>query len=386
MQQKYLFVINSGSSSAKFRLFGLSSDLPLLAQGTINEIGGESRFSAKTVGRETQDLPVCPLKTHEDAFDHVLAWMAHNDFALEDIKAAAHRVVHGGSRFSTPAFLDNETLEYLHSITHLAPLHQPHNLVAVDILEDKVPNILQYGCFDTAFHANHEPLFTHFALPKELAEKGVLRYGFHGMSYDWIASQLEKDHPKLAKGKVVVAHLGNGASLCALKEGKSIDSTMGMTALDGLPMGTRTGAIDAGAVLYLINNMDYTMEDVERILYKKSGLLGLSGISNDIKVLTESDDENAKFAIEYFALKTAQYIAAMSVSIGGMDGLVFTAGIGENAKGVREAILKHLEHMPDFETHVIPTNEERRIAEKIWEYYAKDILNSRSELHKQAAF
>ncbi len=379
MEQKYLFVINSGSSSAKFRLFGLSSDLPLLAQGTINEIGGDSRFSAKTIGRETQDLPSCPIKTHEDAFDHVLAWLAHNDFALEDIKAAAHRIVHGGSRFSTPAFLDNETLEYLHSITHLAPLHQPHNLIAVDILEDKVPNILQYGCFDTAFHANHEPLFTHFALPKEMAEKGVLRYGFHGLSYDWIASRLEKDHPNLAKGKVVVAHLGNGASLCAIKEGKSIDSTMGMTALDGLPMGTRTGAIDAGAILYIMDHMNYDAKQIETLLYKESGLLGLSGISNDIKVLTESDDENAKFAIEYFAFKTAQYIAAMAVSIGGMDGLIFTAGIGENAEGVRATILKHLEFMPKFETHVIPTNEERRIAEKIWEYYAKDILNSNAK-------
>jgi len=386
MQQKYLFVINSGSSSAKFRLFGLTSDLPLLAQGTVNEIGGDSRFSAKTIGRETQDLPVCPLKTHEDAFDHVLAWLAHNDFALEDIKAAAHRVVHGGERFSTPEFLSDDTLEYLHSITHLAPLHQPHNLIAVDILADKVPNILQYGCFDTAFHANHEPLFTHFALPKEMAEQGVLRYGFHGMSYDWIAEQLEKNHPELAKGKVVVAHLGNGASLCALKEGKSIDSTMGMTALDGLPMGTRTGAIDAGAVLYIMDHMGYDIKQMEKLLYKESGLLGLSGISNDIKALTESDDEDAKFAVEYFAFKTAQYIAAMAVSIGGIDGLVFTAGIGENSEDVRNTILKHLEFMPKFETHVIPTNEERRIAEKIWEYYAKDILNSQNTLHKRAAF
>ncbi|MCK5384433.1 MAG: acetate/propionate family kinase [Alphaproteobacteria bacterium] len=386
MNQKYLFVINSGSSSVKFRLFGLSSDIPLLAQGTVNEIGGESRFSAKTISRETQELPLCPLKTHEDAIDHILAWLAHNDFALEDIKAAAHRIVHGGSRFSTPEYLDEETLEYLHSITHLAPLHQPHNLISVDILEDKVPDILQYGCFDTAFHANHDPLFTHFALPLEMAEEGVLRYGFHGLSYDWIASQLEKDHPKLAKGKVVIAHLGNGASLCALKEGKSIDSTMGMTALDGLPMGTRTGAIDAGAIMYIMDHMGYDLKQMETLLYKESGLKGLSGISNDIKVLCESDDENAKFAVEYFAFKTAQYIAAMAVSIGGMDALVFTAGIGENATSVREMILKHLEFMPNFEHHVIPTNEERRIAEKIWEYYAKDILGSANSLHKVAAF
>lgn len=386
MEQKYLFVINAGSSSAKFRLFGLNEDLPLLAQGLISEIGGDSGFSAKTIDRETMDLPPCPLNTHEEAIDHVLAWLAHNDFALEDIQAAAHRVVHGGARFSTPAFLNEDTLEYLHSITHLAPLHQPHNLLSVDILEDKVPGILQYGCFDTAFHANHEPLFTNFALPKEMAEKGVLRYGFHGMSYDWIASRLEKDHPHLAKGKVVVAHLGNGASLCALKEGKSIDSTMGMTALDGLPMGTRTGAIDAGAVLYLINNMGYSMEDVERILYKESGLKGLSGISSDVKVLSESKEESAAFAIEYFALKTAQYITSMAVSIGGIDGLVFTGGIGENAKNVRDIILKRLAFMPDFEHHVIPTNEERRMAETVWEHFQKDILDSSSFLQKKTIF
>lgn len=386
MRQKYLFVINAGSSSAKFRLFGLNDDLPLLAQGTINEIGGDSRFTAKTLGRETMDLPECPLKTHEDAIDHILAWLAHNDFALEDIKSAAHRVVHGGERFSTPAFLDEDTLEYLHSITHLAPLHQPHNLVSVDILENKVPNILQYACFDTAFHAKHDPLFTHFALPQELSKKGVLRYGFHGLSYDWIASRLKKDHSDLAKGNVIVAHLGNGASLCALKDGKSIDSTMGMTALDGLPMGTRTGAIDAGAVLFLIDNMGYSIKEVEHILYKESGLKGLSGISNDVKVLSESDDPSAQFAIDYFALKTAQYIAAMAVSIGGMDALVFTAGIGENAPNIRELILKRLEFMPEFEHHVIPTNEERRIAEKIWEFYAQDILRSSNTLHKEVAF
>ena len=386
MDQKYLIVINSGSSSAKFRLFGLSSDLPLLAQGTVNEIGGDSRFSATTTGREAQDLPEAPIKTHEDAIDHILAWLAHNDFALEDVKAAAHRIVHGGSRFSTPAFLDEETLEYLHSITHLAPLHQPHNLISVDILEDKVPGILQYGCFDTAFHANHDRIFTHFALPLEMAEKGVLRYGFHGLSYDWIASRLEKEHPHLAKGKVVVAHLGNGASLCALKDGKSIDSTMGMTALDGLPMGTRTGAIDAGAILFIMDHMGYDLKATEKLLYKESGLRGLSGLSNDIKVLSESDDENAKFAIEYFTFKTAQYIAAMAVSIGGIDALVFTAGIGENSEMVREKVLKRLEFLPKFEIHVIPTNEERRIAENVWENYAKDILNSKTALHKEAAF
>ncbi|MCK5374039.1 MAG: acetate/propionate family kinase [Alphaproteobacteria bacterium] len=386
MEQKYILVINAGSSSAKFRLFGLEQDLPLLAQGLASEIGGESDFKAKTSGRETEDLPLCPFKTHEDAIDHLLAWLVHNDFPLENIKAAAHRIVHGGSRFSKPAFLNEETLDYLHSITHLAPLHQPHNLVSVDILENKVPNILQYGCFDTAFHANHGPLFTHFALPLEMAEKGVLRYGFHGLSYDWIASQLKKDHPNLAKGKVVVAHLGNGASLCALENGKSIDSTMGMTAVDGLPMGTRTGAIDAGALLYIMRHMDYSIDDIDNLINKESGLKGLSGISNDVKILSESDEDTAKFAIEYFVLKVAQYITAMAVSIGGMDGLIFTAGIGENAENIRNLVLKRLEFMPEFECHVIPTNEERSIAESVWKNYAKDILDSSNMLHKEAAF
>ncbi|MFP4098487.1 MAG: acetate/propionate family kinase [Alphaproteobacteria bacterium] len=384
MEQKYLLVINAGSSSAKFRLFGLSNDLPLLAQGLASEIGGQSDFKAKTTQGEAEDLPLCPFRTHEDAIDHLLAWLAHNDFPLENIKAAAHRVVHGGPRFSKPAYLDNNTLDYLHSITHLAPLHQPHNLVSVDILDEKIPNIMQYGCFDTAFHADHDPLFTHFALPKEMAEKGVLRYGFHGLSYDYIASQLQKDYPHLAKGKVVVAHLGNGASLCALENGKSIDSTMGMTAVDGLPMGTRTGAIDAGALIYIMRNMNYSVDDIDRLINKESGLKGLSGISNDVKVLSDSNDKSAKFALEYFTLKAAQYIAAMAVSIGGIDGLIFTAGIGENAANIREMILKRLEFMPDFECHVIPTNEERCIAKSVWEHYATDILGAHNTFSRQA--
>lgn len=366
----YLLTLNTGSSSVKFRLFGWSAELPLLAGGKISEIGGAAVFKA---GRENGREEIIPLAaqnaTHESAVEAVLEWLATHGFMLKDMKACAHRIVHGGEKFKGPALLDAETLDYLKSLNSLAPLHQPHNLKGVEILAAKRPDLKQYGCFDTAFHADHEELFYSFALPQTIREKGVRRYGFHGLSYDWITHCLRRDFPHLAKARVVVAHLGNGSSLCALKNGKSIDTTMGLTALDGLPMGTRSGAIDAGAVFYMQRDLGFSLEECENILYEDSGLKGLSGISNDVKTLSESPDPRASFALDYFSLKTAQYIASMAVSLGGLDGLVFTGGIGENAADIRAAILKHLSFLSPFEHHIIPANEERSMAIEIRENF-----------------
>lgn len=370
---KSLFVLNTGSSSVKFRLFGLNKDLPLLAGGKITDIGGAPSFKIRHEGSGVESEGVLPAQIkHEGALDIVLEWLEREGF-LRDIGSAAHRIVHGGARYGAPVLLDDAAMAYLRTLCPLAPLHQPHNLAGIDILAHKLPAILQYGCFDTAFHARHDPLFDSFALPENIREKNVRRYGFHGLSYDWIAHSLQQDLPHLFNRRVVAAHLGNGASLCAMKDGKSIDTTMGMTALDGLPMGTRCGALDAGVVIYMIRDLGMDVDEAERVLYEDSGLKGLSGLTNDVKTLSESGDARAAFALDYFSLKTAQHIAYMAVSLGGMDALIFTGGIGENAPDIREKIVKRLSFLPPFETHVIAANEERSMAQEIVENFEKDI-------------
>ena len=366
----HLLIFNTGSSSVKFRLFGMERSLPLLAGGKVSDIGGAPSFSVYREGESPEEQALKKETSHEEAIDLILQWLSGHDFT---ITAAAHRIVHGGERFTAPAYLDEGAMGFLRSLEPLAPLHQPHNLAAVDILRARQPGLPQYGCFDTAFHARHDPLFHEFALPQNIRKQGVKRYGFHGLSYDWIVHCLKKDYPHLAQGRVVAAHLGNGASLCAIQGGRSVDTTMGMTALDGLPMGTRCGAIDAGAVIFMMRDLGLSLQDIEKVLYEESGLKGLSGLSNDVKTLLASNDEKASFALDYFALKTAQYIAAMAVSIGGMDALIFTGGIGENAAPVREKILQHLTFLQGFETHVIPANEERSMAIEIREHFKEDL-------------
>lgn len=360
-------VLNTGSSSVKFRLFGWREDLPPIAGGKVTDIGGQAAFRAKTEGGQEAREGLSADATHETALIFVLAWLEKNVAPGTGLIGVAHRIVHGGERYAAPVRLTQDVMDDLRALRALAPLHQPHNLAAVDILAAQRPGLPQYGCFDTAFHAGHEELFHAFALPAHIRDKGVRRYGFHGLSYDWIAQCLKRDLPHLAPGRVVAAHLGNGASLCAMKDGKSIDTTMGMTALDGLPMGTRCGAIDPGAVTYMIRALGLSVEETERVLYEESGLKGLSGLTNDVRTLSASDDARARFALDYFAFRTAQHIAAMAVSLGGMDGLVFTGGIGENAASVREKILERLAFLPAFETHVIATDEERRMAQDIFE-------------------
>jgi acetate kinase len=290
---------------------------------------------------------------------------SHADFSsqLKDIKkpdAIVHRIVHGGNKFIKPTLLNEDVLAELEKLSPFAPLHQPYNLDGVRLLQNLFPDVPQYGCFDTAFHAGHDELHSTFAIPKVLRHMGLKRYGFHGLSYDWISRQVS------AK-RLIVAHLGSGASLCAILDGKSIDSTMGLTALDGLPMSTRAGNIDAGLILYLSKNLEFSPDKIEHVLYSESGMLGLSDISGDFKTLMESPEPQAKLAINYFCFKTAQSIAAMSVSLGGMDTLVFTGGVGENAPSIRDAIVDRLSFMPSFETEVIPTNEEKMMAIQVQE-------------------
>jgi len=359
-----LLTLNAGSSSLKFRLFGLTPGLPYLLGGKIADIGHRPVFQVhwqEDSRDETVDLPAA--FGIDEAIAFALDWFRREARHVR-IVAAAHRVVHGGTRDRaeelTPAIVKD-----LEAYSPLAPQHQPHNLAAVKALWRSHDGLRQFGCFDTAFHAHLGPLATRFALPEDFTGKGVRRYGYHGLSYAWIADCLRRDRPDLAAGRVVAAHLGNGASLCALDKGRSIDTTMGLTALDGLPMGTRCGNIDPGAVLYMQKALGLTADQVEAVLHNRSGLKGLSGISNDVKSLLASDDPRAVFALDYFARRTAQHIAGMAVSLSGMDALVFTGGIGENAEPVRRMILDRLSFLPPFEVLVIPANEERAMATEV---------------------
>ncbi len=371
-----LLVFNIGSSSVKFRLFALTDDLPLVAGGKVTDIGTSPAFSARR-GDDAgapEDMPADT--THETGIRRILDWLDANNLGAGRIAAAAHRIVHGGGRFADPVRMDNAVLEYLRAFIPLAPLHQPHNLAGYEILRNLRPAMDQFACFDTAFHERHDRLFYEFALPENIRARGVRRHGFHGLSYDWVVHWLRRNQPHLARGRVVVAHLGNGASLCAIKNGQSIDTTMGMTALDGLPMGTRCGSIDPGALVYMTRELGLGVDEVERILYGESGLKGLSGITNDVRTLMLSHDPRAAFALDYFVMKTAQHIASMAVAAGGMEALVFTGGIGENAPQIRDRIREKLAFLPKFDVHVVAADEERSMAMSVWEHFALDLTGA----------
>ena len=259
-----------------------------------------------------------------------------------DLAAVGHRVVHGGAEHSRPLVVDDAALAKLEQFVPLAPLHQPHNLAAIRAASAALPGVPQVACFDTAFHRGHEPVAELFALPYDLYQAGVRRYGFHGLSYEYIAAALPEAAPEIASSRVVVAHLGSGASLCGLKGGRSVDSTMGFTALDGLPMGTRTGQLDPGVVLYLMQERGLTAKDLEALLYKKSGLLGISGVSNDMRDLLASKEPRARLAVDYFVFRVARETAALACALGGLDGVVFTAGIGERSTEIRRRVCEQL--------------------------------------------
>lgn len=357
MSAHSLLVLNAGSSSLKFSLFSDDDKLILRAKGQVEKIGTTPFFKAES-GERKDEKTLVEGGTHGDALTAILDWLGES----VDLSAVAHRVVHGGTEFTGPALVKSDVLEKLTALSPLAPLHQPHNLAAIRFLLKTHPELPQVACFDSAFHSGHTRLFSEYAVPEKMTAAGVRRYGFHGLSYEWIARSLWTEAPKLATGRVVVAHLGNGSSLCALKGGISIDTTMGMTATEGLPMGTRSGSIDPGAIFFMQRTLGLSVDAVEKTLNSESGLKGMSGLSNDVRTLLESTDPRAKFALDYYALKVAQHIAMMAVSMGGIDGLVFTGGIGQHATAVREAILAHLEFMKIPEVRTMPTDEERIMA------------------------
>ena len=337
--------LNAGSSSIKFGLFALeASGLARTAAGRLEGVGLTPRLSVRDAdGGVLLDRTWAGGSdlTHEVLFEEILAWTADH-LQGREIAAIGHRVVHGGSRFSAPVVVDDEVLAELETLSPLAPLHQPHNLAAIRAIRSVAGDLPQVACFDTAFHQGRPAVATRFALPRALHDQGVRRYGFHGLSYEYIAHRLGAADPGLVRGRVIAAHLGNGASLCALRDGRSIDTTMGFTALDGLMMGTRCGALDPGVVLHLLTQARMTPKAVEDLLYTQSGLLGVSGISSDMRELHGSAHPHAADAIALFTWRVAREAGALMSSLGGLDGIVFTAGIGENDPAVRAAICGHL--------------------------------------------
>jgi acetate kinase len=339
-----ILVVNAGSSSLKFSLFRLDAAdvLQLAVRGQINGIGTRPHLKAKDDAGHTmveRDLAVDQVREVGAAIKLVGAWLREH-FPGEPLLAVGHRVVHGGADFSQPVRVDESVFAALEKLTPLAPLHQPHNLAAIRAMGEMQAQVPQIACFDTAFHRTHPQLADMYALPWEYYEAGVRRYGFHGLSYEYIAGELLRVAPAIANGRVIVAHLGSGASLCALQAGKSVDSTMGFSPLDGIPMGTRSGAIDPGVLLYLVGQRGMTSAALEQLLYRESGLLGLSGVSNDMRPLLESPEPRARLAVDYFVHYVARAIGALTAVLGGLDALVFTAGIGENSPEIRARIVQ----------------------------------------------
>ncbi len=339
-----ILVVNAGSSSLKFSLFRLDAAhaLQLAVRGQIDGIATRPQLKAKDDTGQTlveRDLAVGQVREVGDAIKLVDAWLREH-FPGEPLLAVGHRVVHGGTDYSQPVRVDASVFAALEKLTPLAPLHQPHNLAAIRTLRETQAQVPQIACFDTAFHRSHPQLADMYALPWEYYEGGVRRYGFHGLSYEYIAGELPRLAPDIANGRVIVAHLGSGASLCALQAGKSVDSTMGFSPLDGIPMGTRPGTVDPGVLLYLVGQRNMTPATLEKLLYRESGLLGLSGVSNDMRVLLESPEPRARLAVDYFVHAVAKAIGALTAVLGGLDGLVFTAGIGENSPEIRARIVR----------------------------------------------
>jgi acetate kinase len=332
-------VINAGSSSVKF---GFYEGEQRLLSGQVDGIGAHA--SASAVGPndeklEPPDLAAKPPTVPSEALPAILPW-AKDRLGSRRLAAVGHRVVHGGLRYSQPARVTPELLAELEALVPLAPLHEPHNLAPIKMAMTLNPGLPQVACFDTAFHRTAPEVDQAFALPYSFFEEGIRRYGFHGLSYEYIASVLPDRAPDIANGCVVVAHLGNGCSACAMRDRVSVATTMGFTALDGLPMGTRCGELDAGVVLYLIQQKGMSPDELVDLLYKRSGMLGLSGISSDFRELLASDHPRARFAVEFFCNRVARHIASLAAALGGLDGIVFTAGVGENAAPVRSAICR----------------------------------------------
>jgi acetate kinase len=381
-----VLVINAGSSSVKFQLFGIPAHdrLELRVKGQVDGIGTRPRLLARnSEGGTLIDAPLAPAEvaTVPAALERALLFLREKTGGKLP-SAIGHRVVHGGPDYKEPTVVTDTVLNHLERLAPLAPLHQLNNLAPIRIILARHPGLPQVACFDTAFHRGHPDVADRFAIPEDLHREGVRRYGFHGLSYEYIADRLPKVAPEIVTGRVLVAHLGSGASMCALVSGKSVESTMGFTALDGLPMGTRPGQLDPGIVLYLLTEKRMSGSAIQNLLYNECGLKGLSGISNDARILLADQSPAATFALKYFTYRISLFAGMLAAAMGGIDGFVFTAGIGENAPTVREAVLRRLSWLgaevdpaanalggPCISTsksrikcYVIPTDEELMIA------------------------
>ena len=378
-----ILVVNAGSSSLKFQLFGVSG-LTCLVKGQMDGVGVRPRLRAEGADKVTLIDETYPQETIPDlpsAIRTAGTWLRETQNF--NLIAVGHRVVHGGPDYDRPVLIDQEVLARLERYVPLAPLHQPNNLAPIRSLLTSRPELPQVACFDTAFHRGHSAVADHYALPSRFYAEGVRRYGFHGLSYEYIAKRLHQVAPQVADGRIVVAHLGSGASMCALAGGRSVESTFGFTALDGLPMGTRPGQLDPGVVLYLVGEKGMSPAAVEDLFYHECGLKGLSGLSNDVRELEASSDPKAAFALEYFAYRVGLYAGMLAAALGGLDAFVFTAGIGENSVTMRARIAdklawlgiafdrganaaqKLLISQPESRValYVVPTNEELMIAQ-----------------------
>jgi acetate kinase len=388
-----ILVINAGSSSIKFSVFevGDGGGLTAAYNGQIEGIGTRPRLRARD--RRGDSLADAPFEAAEvadvpSAIVRVGAWLREQLGGRLPV-AVGHRVVHGGAVYAAPVAVDDAVLAVLERFVLLAPLHQPNNLKPIRAIQQAFPGLLQVACFDTAFHRGHPEVADRYAIPETFYQEGVRRYGFHGLSYEYIARTLPSVAPEIVRGKVVVAHLGSGASMCAIEAGRSVDSTMGFSALDGLPMGTRCGQIDPAVLLYLMVEKGYDAKAIERLLYHDCGLKGLSGISNDVRDLLASADPRARLALDYFVYRIGRELGALAAAMGGIDAFVLTAGIGENSPEMRARICEHagwlgvrLDEAANraggprisaadsrVSAWVIPTNEERIIAEhtlRVW--------------------
>lgn len=383
--EKVILVLNAGSSSLKFSLFADAPDGPELRfKGQVEGLYGAAHFVAVDTAGQTlgeRHWSEDDGLGQDGAALHLVEFLRGFRDRYQ-LLAIGHRVVHGGPEFSQPALIDGDILARLEKLVPLAPLHQGHNLAAIRAVAERAPQLPQVACFDTAFHRCQPELAQLFALPAAITGRGVRRYGFHGLSYEYIAGVLPQVAPEAADGRVVVAHLGNGASLCAMAAGRSMASTMGFTAVDGLPMGTRCGNLDPGVILYLMDELKMDARAIERLIYKESGLLGVSGISSDMRELLASDDPRAALAVGLFVYRIGREIGSLAAALGGLDALVFTAGIGEHAPEIRERVCRDAAWLglefdeaanagggPRISTAsspvsawVIPTNEELMIA------------------------
>ena len=337
-----ILVLNAGSSSLKFSVFVSGADLAPLVAGNVEELQGRARFRAKDATGTVVDEHAWPdggPPGHEGAIAFLLDWLRANAGGGR-LAAIGHRVVHGGADYAAPVRVTPAVLARLERLVPLAPLHQPHNLLPIRTLAARLPDLPQVACFDTGFHCVQSTVARAFALPRELSDAGVRRYGFHGLSYEYIASVLPQYDARATAGRTIVLHLGNGASMCAMHAGKSVATTMGFTAVDGLPMGTRTGSLDPGVLLYLMDEHGMDARAIETLIYKRSGLLGVSGISSDMRELLQSDHPHAREAIELFCYRIGRELASLAGALGGLDAVVFTAGIGEHAAPIRERVCR----------------------------------------------